>query len=589
MKLSDYVIAFLESKGIKHMFYLAGGGCMHLLNSLASSSKIEPVAMMHEQAVAVACEAYANTTGQTAAALVTSGPGGTNALTGVLAAYLDSSPCFFVSGQMKTADLKSRYGVRSLGSQEADITALAAPITKYAATVLNKGDIRYHLERAWYEAGTGRRGPVWLDIPLDIQGANIEPENLKGFTPDQKETAALNLAPVFSSLNKTKRPVAIIGNGLSQCKEDAMHLLEELAIPVIPSWKAMDYIACDHPLYAGKAGGMGDRFGNLAMQNADLILSLGCRLDFSITGYERRDWAPKAEKIVVEIDPAEIHKLEDASLITPVICDAADFVHGMLENKKLLHMKNLSPWKEQLKAWRTKYPTVSKEKYTNAQGELTTYALVDTICAQLPANAHVAPCSSGTTAEIFFQAFTNKQGQKIRSNHGLGSMGFDLPNAIGMCVASGVKDVVCVTGDGGVQLNLQELAVVQGRKLPIKLFVVNNNGYASIRNMQDGHFAGNHCGCDCNSGMFLPDMQKIAMAYDIKFIRIARLEELEDGVQQALEHAGAVLCEVVVETKCLVTPRTATKVLPDGSMRSSALEDQFPFLDKAELAANILS
>jgi acetolactate synthase-1/2/3 large subunit len=586
MKLSDYVFSFLAEKGIDTFFYLPGGGCMHLLDSMAKNKNIKSISLLHEQAVAVACESYANTTGKMGAALVTTGPGATNTITGMLAAYLDSSPCFFISGQVKTADLKSRFGVRSHGSQEADIVTIVSTITKYAVMVTDKNKIRYHLEHAWHEAMSGRRGPVLLDIPLDIQGAQIEIETLESYTPPPQNKPAFDSASVINILNKAQRPLLIVGNGLNACKSDFYSLMNYLSIPVIPSWKAMDYIANDHPLYTGRVGGMGDRAGNIAMQNADLIISLGCRLDFSITGFDRSQWATNAKKIVVDIDDAEISKLESAGDLFPVIADTSDVIAELLIHKDKIRIQDLSSWKEKIAHWKNKYPVISHDKYTNAQGGLTTYAIVDTLCRYLPNDAHVAPCSSGTTAEIFFQAFTVKQGQTVRSNHGLGSMGFEIPNAIGMCVAAGNKNTVCIAGDGGMQLNIQELSVIRGRNLPVKIFVINNHGYASIRNMQNNHFAGHHAGCDVASGLFLPELRKLSAAYEIPYFRIQNEAELDDAVQSVLRENGPALCEVIVDGECLVTPRSATQIMSDGSMRSSPLENQFPFLSEEEVEYN---
>ena len=587
MKLSDYVFSFLKEKEVNTVFYLAGGGCMHLLDSMAGYSDINEVALLHEQAVAIATESYSNTSDIPGVALVTTGPGGTNTITGVLAAYLDSSPCFFLSGQVKTADLKSRYGVRSLGSQEADIVSIVAPITKYAAMVNDKNQIRYHLERAWHEMTTGRRGPVWIDIPLDIQGAQIEPDQLQEYVP-QVQNRDVDVTKIIFAINTAKRPLIIAGNGLSKCKKSFYELVDILQIPIIPTWKAMDYIPNDHLLYAGRAGGMGDRHGNIAMQNADLIISLGCRLDFSITGYDRTQWAPKAKKIVVEIDPTEIAKLEGKSELISIVADVADVVDALLSKRNEIRLADLSPWKELISKWKAKYPLVTKEKYLTASRKLTTYAFIDILCKYLKEGSFVAPCSAGTTAEIFFQAFTVKRNQVIRSNHGLGSMGFEIPNAIGMCVANGRKETVCIAGDGGMQLNIQELAVIRGRNLPIKLFVINNGGYASIRNMQNNHFKGRHIGCDGGSGLYLPEMRDIAAAYGLTYFRDDDLESLELSIKNTLEQSGPVICEIVVDSECFVTPRTATKVMPDGTMRSSSLENQFPFLPDEEAEGNML-
>lgn len=587
MKLSDYVFEFLRERGVVTVFFLPGGGCMHLLDSLGKyndDGKMNAVSMLHEQAIAIAAESYTNTSGKPGCALVTTGPGATNTITGCLAAYLDSSPVFFVSGQCKTADLKSRYGVRSLGSQEADIATIVSSITKYAAMITDKSQIRYELEKAWFEMTDGRQGPVWIDIPLDIQGVAIDPTELVKFVPPA-EGKTVNVSAIIKALNNAKRPVIIVGNGLVKCKDKFTEIVDKLQIPLIPTWKAIDYVPNDHPLYAGRVGGMGDRHGNLTMQNADLILSLGSRLDFSITGYDRTEWAENATKIVVDIDPTEIVKLETASNIIPIIADVGDVINELLHRYSEITLSDISDWKSRIAEWKGKYPITTP---LELKDELTTYALVQKLSAQLSEGAYVAPCSAGTTAEIFFQAYVAKKDQKVRSSHGLGSMGFEIPNAIGMCLASGGKDVVCIAGDGGMQLNIQELAVIAGRKLPIKLFVINNNGYASIRNMQNNHFKGHYVGCDENSGLHLPNLEKLSAAYEIEYKRIDTLDKLENTIKSVLAANNAVVCEMVVKGDCLVTPRTATQVMSDGSMRSSRLENQYPFLSEDEVKGNTL-
>jgi acetolactate synthase-1/2/3 large subunit len=584
MKLSDYVFEFLSAKETDTVFFLPGGGCMHLLDSLGkvnACGKLKAVSLLHEQAVAIAAESYANTLGKAGCALVTTGPGATNTITGCLAAYMDSIPVFFLSGQCKTSDLKKRYGVRSLGNQEADIVEIVRSFTKYAVMVEDEQNIRYELEKAWFEMTNGRQGPVWIDIPLDIQGAVIDQSTLEGFSPPLNNKS-VDVSGIIKVLTGAKRPLMIVGNGLAKYKEKFYVLAEELQIPIIPTWKAMDYISNNDPLYAGRAGGMGDRYGNLAVQNADLLFCLGAQLDFSVTGYDRTEWAQNATKIVVDIDQAEIAKLEQATNIIPIIADVGDVIDGLLENAKHIKVNDFSEWKDRINEWKRKYPI-------KADGNsLTTYALIQSICEQLSDNALVAPCSSGTTAEIFFQAFHVKQGQKVRSNHRLGSMGFDIPNAIGMCIASKGKEVVCVTGEGGMQLNIQELATISGRKLPIKIFAVNNNGYASVRNMQNTHFEKRYLDCDSNSGLFLPSLEKIAYAYELEYVRIDSLESLDRLVEKVLQSNNAVMCEVVVTGDCLVQPRTATQIMPNGSVRSSRLENQFPFLPEEEVKGNML-
>ncbi len=588
MKLSDYVIQFLEEKDIEHLFFVPGGGCMHLVDSLAQSKKIQNVNLLHEQSAAIAAESYAFTKQSTGVALFTTGPGGTNAITGVLSAYVDSIPCFFLSGQVKTSDLKANFGVRSHGSQEADIVSIVKSITKYAVMVQDKNDIRYCLEKAWYEAHCGRKGPVWVDIPLDIQGSDIQPETLRGFVANSPRQPSFSqeAATAFSLITKAKRPIILAGNGLRGAEEEFSAFLAELGIPVIPTWKACDLVPNAHPLYAGKSGTLGERSANFAMQKADLLLCLGCKLDFSVTGFDRSKWAVDAKKIVVDIDEAEINKLQ-IPLELAVVGDVKVFIQAFLGQLSVSQTKvpSFDGWKAQIRDLRAKYPLNPKPENANGKvpkDEISTYELVASICKNAPLETVVVPASAGTVAEICYQALCVKEGQAVRSNHGLGSMGYELPAAIGAYFALG-KEVVTIAGDGGLQLNVQELAVIAGRGLPIKIFVVNNAGYSSIRNMQRNHFEGRYCASNADTGLFLPNMAALAKAYGIESNEVFLPEKLEDTVQAAFAKNGPFVCDVHVDPFCIVSPRSQSKVLENGNLQSSALEDLFPFLSKEEL------
>lgn len=587
MKLSDYVMEFLADHGVTDMFFLPGGGCMHLTESLGSCERIREVSLLHEQAVAIACENYATTSEKVGAALVTTGPGGTNTVTGVLSAYQDSVPCFFVSGQVKTADLKSRFGLRGMGTQEAGIVEIVESITKYAAMVTDKNDIRYHLERAWFEATNGRRGPVWIDIPLDIQGSQVEPSELKGFEIPEIDYGCnpKDVEEAIKLINEAKRPIIMTGNGLMYCKEEFYSVANMLQIPIIPSWKFADLVANDNPLFVGKCGTLGERTANFAMQNADLIISLGCRLDYSITGFDRTKWAPNAKKIIVEIEKNEIEKLQ-VPVTLPVVCDVKSFLNVMLEKKELINTNDYADWKDCIKNWKTKYPVISEKHYRDENG-LSTYAIMSELCKRLDSDAVFVPASAGTVAEITHQAIQIKQGQKVRSNHGLGSMGYELPSAIGACIATD-HEVVTVAADGGIQMNIQELATIVGRQLPIKVFVICNSGYASIQNMQRNHFKGHYVGSSSDSGLYIPDMVKISEAYGLKTYEVSKVAELGKVIDEILATNGPALCVCHVNVMCLVEPRSATQVMPDGSLRSSTLENQFPFLSDEEVAENMM-
>lgn len=585
MKVSDYVIKFLADKGISDMFFLPGGGCMHLTDSLGRCERIREISLLHEQAVAIACEIYTSTSERVGAALVTSGPGGTNAVTGVLSSYQDSVPCIFISGQAKTADLKSRFGLRGMATQEAGIVEIVESITKYAVMITDKEQIRYHLERAWYEATSGRKGPVWIDIPLDIQGAQVDPDTLAGFTEPKRENLcrAEDIDKVIALLNEAKRPILMTGNGLMYCKDEFYRLADYLQIPIIPSWKFADLIANDHPLYVGRCGTLGERAANFAMQTADLIISLGCRLDYSITSYDRTNWATKAKKVIVEIEENEIQKLQ-IKVDVPIVCDARDFIDELMRQKDRIVLKDLSSWKHRISEWQKKYPIITNKHYEDKNG-LSTYAVVAEVCKRLDKDAVIVPASAGTVAEIVFQSVQLKQGQKLRTNNGLGSMGYELPGAIGAWAAVG-REVICFAADGGIQMNIQELATVAGRKLPIKIFLICNSGYASIQNMQRNHFK-RYVGSNADSGLYIPDMAAIGKAYGLTVYEAFKVAELGDVIEKTLQEKGPVLSIMHVDVMCLVEPRSATQILPDGSLRSSSLENQFPFLSDDEVAENM--
>lgn len=584
MKLSDYVLKFLEDKNITNMFFVPGGGCMHLVDSLARSETIQGINFLHEQGATIAAESYAFVSGGVGAALLTTGPGGTNGITGVLSAYLDSIPCFILSGQVKTSDLKSQFGVRSHGSQEADIVSMVKEITKYSVLITDKESIRYHLEKAWHEATTGRKGPVWIDIPLDIQGSQIDPEKLIGYTP--QATIAFDFQKEVEEtvrlISESKKPIIIAGNGIRGGEKEFYQLISKLNIPVIPTWKAVDLVANDHPLFVGKCGTLGERTANFAMQTADLIISLGSKLDFSITGFDRSKWATKAKKVIVEIDETEIYKLQ-VKLDLPIVGDVKEFMVA-LNNQEILG-QDITSWKNKIKHWKSKYP-ISAEKKEN-EAKISTYDLIETICKQASKDVVIVPSSAGTVAEITYQALDIKQGQMVRSNHGLGSMGYEIPAAIGAYFASG-KAIVAIAGDGGIQLNIQELAILAGRKLPIKIFLVNNEGYSSIRNMQRNHFEGRYAGSNRDTGLFLPDMTVLAKAYGIASNCIKTTEELEAGVREALQSEGPFVCDVKIDPFCIVSPRSTSKVMADGSIVSTSLEDMFPFLSEEEIKQEFL-
>jgi acetolactate synthase-1/2/3 large subunit len=593
MKLSDYVMEFLAGRGVRHIFLLPGGGAMHLNDSLARSQDITAVATLHEQGAAIAAEAYGRVAGQLSAALVTCGPGGTNAITGVVGAWLDSTPTFYISGQVKRADLRKDPELRQSGVQEVDIVTIVGSVTKYAVTVTDPASIRYHLEKAHHLATSGRGGPVWLDIPLDVQGANIDPGALEGFvsTDAPKNDRAL-FEPVRKAaglLRSSARPVALLGNGIrrSGAEKQLRGWLDHLHIPVLTTWLGLDLLADDDPLLIGRPGGIAQRGANFALQNCDCLIAIGARLDPIITGYAHERFARGARKIVVDIDPAEIRKL-GFKIDCPVIADAAEFFSAWMKEETGASYPGWQPWMDRCQDWKRKFPLLQPEHLPQKGQPLSTYYFARALSDALPPGQLIAPGSSGFACEIFFLMLEVKSGQRIFHNRGTGSMGFAIPAALGACLAAGGKSVVSLDGDGGFQMNLQELAPIAGRRLPIKFFVINNNGYASIRSSQDAYFEKRHIASDRPSGLFLPELSEIARAYGVAYRRIENEADLASQIGDVLGLEGPAICEVLVRQDEPRVPRLASVVRPDGSVVSRPLEDLYPFLSREEFRENMI-
>jgi len=595
MKLSDYVMKFIAELGVGHVFYLPGGGAMHLVDSLGKITGIEIVCCLHEQAVAVAAQSYAMHTNNLGVGIVTTGPGGTNAITGVSAAWIDSVPCLFVSGQVKRSDIMKDKGIRQLGIQEVDIVSLVQSITKYAVTVMEPASIRYHLEKALYLAKNGRPGPVWLDIPLDVQGSIIDEKALEGFNPVELKEKKPDMSLVKNSvkkiirlLNDSERPVIIAGDGIkiAKSRELFLDIIKKIEIPVIPTWKAMDMIYEEHELYAGRGGILGERSANFAVQNSDLLLCIGSKMDFTQTGFDTKSFARAARKVVIDIDNNEVNKL-DFSIDLKIVADAKLVLEEILNQLDNIKIKDRSLWINKIKEWRKKYPVVLKEFY-NKTGLVNPYVLVDVLSREATSEDIIHPCCAGTAAEYNFQAFKIKKNQKFITNHGLGPMGFELPGSIGACLANNRKRTICIAGDGGFQLNIQELETLHRLDLPVKIFIMNNNGYSSIRTMQETHFNGHYVGNDPSSGLTLPDIISVAQAYKIKALRINDVSELELKIREALDFPGPVICDVMVIPGFKVAPKVASQRKENGTMVSRPLEDQWPFLDRDELKSNMM-
>jgi acetolactate synthase-1/2/3 large subunit len=592
MRLADYVMQRVAEAGVGHVFMVPGGGAMHLNDALGLRKDIEFVSTLHEQAAAIAAEAYARVTNNLGVVLVTTGPGGTNAITGVAGAWLESTPCLIISGQVKRADLKGLLGVRQLGPQELDIVSIVSPITKYAVTVMDPLSIAYELDKALHLARTGRPGPVWLDIPLDVQGAQIDPAALERHDAESAEPLAVDVAGqierTIDLLNTAERPVLLVGNGvrLAGAGDALLRLVDALDIPVLATWMGADLLWETHPRYFGKPGTVASRGANYTLQNADLLLSIGARLDVPVTGFDRTQFARAAKVVVVDIDSSEINKL--GSIVDlPVCVDAGAFISGVLERSGTIAAVDRTAWLERCTDWKSRYPVILPEYWERADF-VNTYAFSSVLADELDGDDLIIPGSSGVGIDTFWLAFAVKRGQRLFSTGGLGAMGFGLPASIGGCLASGRRRTISVDGDGGFQLNIQELETVVRLDLPIKFFVINNDGYASIRASQNNHFHGNLVGSDASSGLTLPDLMKIGAAYGIATERITENGGLKAGIRAALDRPGPVLCEVVVAPDQAIGPRVSSALRPDGSIVSRPLEDLWPFLDRDELRANML-
>jgi acetolactate synthase-1/2/3 large subunit len=595
IKLSDYVFKFIASQNVKHVFLLAGGGSMHLVDSLGKNTDIEYICCLHEQSCSFAAEAYAEYANHLGVSLVTTGPGGTNCITGVAAAWVESSSCLFISGQAKRSDLIAFTGVRSMGQQEIDIVSIVKPITKFAVTVMDPLKIKYYLEKAVYLAIHGRPGPVWIDIPLDVQAEMIDECSLESFdaTKEIKEIVCKDIGKevdkVVEIIRNSTRPVLLIGNGvrIGRAVASFLKLLGKIKIPVLLTWKAIDLLPEDHPLYRGRPGGIGQRAANFVQQNSDCLVIIGARLDMPSLAFDHEGFARKAIKIMVDIDCAEIKKMR-TKIDVPLCIDAGIFIEELLKRCDRLKGYQVEEWIKITGEWYKKYPVVLPEYRKYDPHYVSTYYLVKILSQKLLASDLIVPGSSGGASDIFMQSFEVKSGQRVLNAPSLGAMGTGIPGAIGACLASGRKRTICVNGDGGFQLNIQELETVRRLNLPIKYFVLNNDGYGSIRSSQSSHFQGRVTAADSKTGVSLPNIKKIAYAYGIKSLTINDNSELRIGIKKVLSFDGPTICEVKVDPAEKISPRVMSRLLPDGTIVSSPMEDMSPLLNRSELKKNML-
>lgn len=641
IRLADYVASFLAEHGVKDIFSVVGGGAMHLNDAFGHRDDLHVTYNHHEQACAIAAESYARLENRIAAVCVTTGPGGTNALTGVVGGWLDSIPMFIVSGQVRY-DTTARYAydvtgarLRAMGDQEYDIVKSVLPMTKYAVMIEKPENIRYSLEKAWHLAVTGRLGPVWVDIPVNFQGTYIETESLKGYDPSEDagmipESVGMDeIDYVLEKIKRAKRPVLYAGNGirLSGGYNEFRKTVESLNIPVVTYWNAIDLIETEHPLYCGRAGNMGDRPGNWAIQNADVILAVGTRISIRQVGYNWKTWAREAEVIMVDIDPEEFKK-PTLHVEHAIWADARDFfekmnirLEGMTDGEEAATMREKafnanmvtsltkedtepkekretaisakesencktgdhSSWNKTCEKWKKEYPVVGPEKYDKDRKYSNVYAFIDSLSRRLK-DGSLTAVSNGACCVAGHQAYVIKKNTRFIINSAIASMGYGLPAAIGLCIAGGRQSTVCLEGDGSIMMNLQELQTVVTNRLPIKIFLINNKGYHSIRITQNNLFAEHKkVGIGEESGdLGFPSFEKIADAFGIKYFCIKNNEDF-NIIDEVLKEEEPAFCEVFTDTEQVWEPKSSTKRLEDGTLVSPPLEDLAPFLPREEL------
>lgn len=590
MLLSDYVIQFLADRGIRDTFLVSGGGIMYLMDSLARNPAVRYHCNYHEQACTIAAEAYARVTHGVGVCIVTTGPGGANAVSALPAAWVDSVPLMVICGQVKRELIADYDKVRQIGPQEGNIVAMAAPVTKYAKSVRDPQSIRYELEYAYAQAVSGRPGPVLLELPVDVQGAQIDPAALEGYTappPSDEERTRLAVAvdQVLDEIRKAKRPMLICGNGIhcAAAQELLRSTLLKLKIPVVLPLTAKDVLEEDNPMHMGIFGTAGQRRANFAVQNCDLLVAIGAGLNCQKIGFNIEGFAPKARKIIVDIDEAQL-RYQVVRPDLPIQADAADFLRELsarLGNASLSAPEN---WLDACERWKKRYPPVTEDYFADPNF-VNTYVFYDRLSDILEADALMVTGNALDTTS-YFQAFRTKKGQRT-INSGWGAMGWCLPLAIGACIASGKRRTICSTGDGSFQFNVQELLTIAHYRLPIQIFVLNNQGYSNIRGTQNSFFEGRFVGADAASGVGNPHFDRLAAAYDLRYSRIENHSDLDGGIRAALAGEGPGICEVNVSPTQGIWPKASAFRRPDGTFESRPLEDMSPFLPREEVWENM--
>lgn len=592
IKVSDLIVDYIASLGVKHVFQISGGGNMHLVDSIAKSSKLKYICNHHEQACAMAAESYGRVGGNIGVCISTVGPAATNMLTGIMGAWTDSTPTLYISGQVKRDNMITGTRLRQLGVQEINIADIARPITKYSVEILDWKDVKYHLEKAVFLAKTGRPGPVLLDIPSDIQGMTVEENELRKFVPEEENLSVFKSEPDLSSkittilqwLKEAKRPVLFAGHGIHLAKagKEFLKLAETLGIPMLTSMSAHDLVPSLHELYIGRPGVFGDRAGNFAVQNSDLFISIGARNHIWNIGYTYKAFARGAKKVIVDIDEEELKK----KTVVPdlaVHADAKVFIEEL--SKQAQPAENAKEWLQKCLEWKQKYPVVDPS-YKNETGFVNSYYFTEVLSEKLK-EGEIIMTGVGTSFTGTSQSFKTKKDQQLHSNIGCASMGYDLPSAIGAWFATAKERIILITGDGSIMLNLQELQTIAYHKIPVKIFLLNNNGYLAIKNTQNSFFLGNLAGVDEKTGVSFPSFEKVAETFGLGYVRIPNHSEIEKRIEEVLDFPGPVICDINMSPTQPLLPKVYSEKLADGTMVSEPLEDMYPFLDRDEYKQNM--
>lgn len=599
MRVADYIFKTLADKGVKHCFLVTGGGAMHLNDALGLEKRIKYVCCLHEQACAMAAEGYARTSGTPGVICVTTGPGGTNALTGVMGAWLDSVPMIIISGQIKRSTMITscpNLKLRQLGDQEYNIVDAVKPMTKFATAVMSVEEVPETLERAWQICQSGRPGPVWIDVPLDIQAAEIPSTNSTNSSCSIYSCNSCNswtkptpspsqISQLVSLFQTSKRPAIIVGSGIRNAKAEKLFLevAESLNIPVLTSISGIDLIPSDHPLFFGRPGIIGERAANFIMQNSDLFIVLGTRMGLRICGFAYDTLARAATKVMVDIDPNELEKPTFRPDLK-IHADAKDFLEAL--HVALPELPRKEEWLSYCRTVKAKYPVILPE-HRNRTDYVSSYVLPEAIMRHAPDPLTVVT-ANGTAYTSTYQTIGIRRGMRMFANEACASMGYGLPAAIGAAFADSDREVICFEGDGSIMMNIQELQTLVNHQLPIKLFVYNNAGYVSIKNTQRSFFGGHLVGSDPSSGVVLPSFEKLAIAYGLPYFKLSNNQELDAKLEQVFATRGPVLIEAMLDPFEVLGPKAASKKLPDGRMVSAPLEDMAPFLPRDEFKANML-